>query len=105
MIDLTPCAHAGKQEDARMRHTLGGKVVETLWPEGNKFETAWGRKTRTGLAACIDELTAAPDLLAACKTALEHLGICDDRCYESGESGSEVILQIEAAIAKAEGRA
>jgi hypothetical protein len=45
--------------------TVGRRIVDTLWPDGNRFGSAWGEQTRVGLAACIDELTAANDLLAA----------------------------------------
>ena len=48
------------------QQTPGQRVVETLWPHTPTFKTAWGLKHRDGLAAAIDNLTAAPDLLEAC---------------------------------------
>ena len=42
-------------------HTPGQKAVAALWPETNRFSTAWGEKTAQGLAASIDSFAASID--------------------------------------------
>lgn len=86
-----------------MPHTLGHKTVDTLWPGDDKFDTAWGVKTREGLAQCINELTAAPELLSACQEALvglyaEHA----ENCEEPTCPYTNTYRKLIAAIAKAE---
>ena len=55
-------------------HTPGMRVVNDLWPDIGSFPTAWGRKTREGLAACIDNITSVPALVAALRESQRWLG-------------------------------
>ena len=90
-----------KQEgkESKQGATPGRMVVDTLWPDGNKFNTAWGNKTREGLAASIDELTAAPELLHALRwlVTAERQGLKNDIAGR--------VKYAEEVITKSEGRA
>jgi len=69
-------------------------VAVDLPPRGAWFPSATAAFTKEDVANA-RLIAAAPDLLAACKTALRHL--CDtDACHEG--------KLVRAAIAKAEGR-
>lgn len=99
---------------SEQEHPIGMRVVNALWPElfpGDKgqIDTAWGRKSREGLAASIEELTASPDLLAACKDAAELCQLAR-RYFPKSIKNSDTfhLLNVEAnsiraAIAKVEG--
>lgn len=92
------------------------RIAEILIPEGiNKrgvastIETAYGRKTRAGIADLIDRETAAPDLLKALKE-IEATWKEWSRAFNAGENGPStaeamhiIRERARAAINKAEG--
>ena len=112
--------HAGFQEAGApalaAQHTPGAlRLAEILIPEGidrrgrpSRLKTAYGEKTRDGIADMIDRETAAPDLLAALEAAHRSLVTCNS-CHgigtlptasERAEIESATLLA-RAAIAKA----
>ena len=86
-------------------HTLGAlRLAELLIPEGidrkghaTRIPTAYGLKTREGIAAMIDSQTGAPDLLAALTAIESH--------WSAGNFSrtDELWSQMRAAIRKATG--
>ena len=64
------------------QHTSGQNAVAALWPDSNRFSTAWGEKTAEGLAASLDTFYSAErdrlraeneELSAAVNPLYEHL--------------------------------
>jgi hypothetical protein len=78
------------------KHTPGERVTSILFPSTTTFDTAWGKASHAGLAAAIDEITAAPELLAALRDVFE------DGLMTNMESWRK---KARTAITKAEGRA
>lgn len=72
-----------------MEHSQGTRVVAKLWPAQNVFKTAWGTKTALGMAACIDEITAGPDMLAA----LTRLAEKTERANAIHHSGGRILAE------------
>ena len=80
-----------------MKHSK--KIIDLAYNimQGKKYiQTEWGKKTQEGLIDMIENETAAPDLLEACKALLEM--ITDNRLH-----GDEVYRASEA-VSKAEGK-
>ena len=77
----TQNTHAAPDLAAHAKHTTGAiRIAEILIPEGidnhgrpSRIKTAWGEKTREGIADLIDNETSAPELLAALALANEQI--------------------------------
>ena len=71
---MKPCIHCGQT------HSAGAwRVAEILVPAldnrgrtGATIKTSWGKKTRCGVAAMIDEETHTPDLITAAQSILDQ---------------------------------
>jgi hypothetical protein len=95
------------------KHTAGAlKLAEILIPEGidrkghqSKIKTAYGEKTREGLADLIDRETSVPDMLGALKEANEILKPTAAMCRKTSAEIEEIRCKIVMIINLAEGRA
>ncbi len=63
------------------------------------YDTRFGRKTVRGIAAIIDELTAVPDLLAACEAMHKYLTVKADIVPFPAEEASKIAKAIDKAKA------